>query len=53
MIDLIHKFLSIIDQPDLQENKYDWLDPERAVKPVGSASRINASPEAGIIGIMA
>jgi dynein heavy chain len=47
VIDLIEKFLSVIEQPELQENKLDWLDPDRAIKPVGSASRLNVSPEAG------
>lgn len=47
VIDLIEKFLSVIDQPELQEKKLDWLDPDKAIKPIGSASRLNVSPEAG------
>ncbi|KAJ3662197.1 hypothetical protein Zmor_006553 [Zophobas morio] len=46
VIDLIEKFLSVIEQPELQDKKYDWLDPDKAIKPVGSASRLNVSPEA-------
>ncbi|XP_044272703.1 dynein axonemal heavy chain 8 [Tribolium madens] len=46
VIDLIEKFLSVIEQPELQEKKYDWLDADKAMKPVGSASRLNVSPEA-------
>lgn len=33
--------------PQLQEGKYDWMDPEKAVKPVGSASKLNQGEEAG------
>ncbi|KAJ8960348.1 hypothetical protein NQ317_010573 [Molorchus minor] len=35
--------IGIIDQPDLQENKYNWLDPEKAVKPIGSTSKLLSS----------
>ncbi|XP_050311595.1 dynein axonemal heavy chain 8 [Anthonomus grandis grandis] len=44
--DLINTFLSVIEQPELQQNKYDWLDPEKAVKPIGSTSRLLTSADA-------
>ncbi|CAG9764101.1 unnamed protein product [Ceutorhynchus assimilis] len=44
--DLINKFLSVIEQPNLQENKYNWLDPEKAVRPIGSTSRLLTSADA-------
>ncbi|XP_019756852.1 dynein axonemal heavy chain 8 [Dendroctonus ponderosae] len=44
--ELIDKFLSVIEQPELQENKYNWLDPVRAVKPIGSTSRLLTSADA-------
>lgn len=47
VIELINKFLSVIDQPELQENKYNWLDPVKAVKPIGSTSRLLMSADAG------
>lgn len=37
----------MITQPDLQEGKYDWLDPEMTLKPVGSTSKIHMGEEAG------
>ncbi|KAG5868053.1 hypothetical protein JTB14_022256 [Gonioctena quinquepunctata] len=46
VIELINKFLSVIDQPDLQSDKYKWLDPEKAVKPIGSTSRLLMSEDA-------
>lgn len=47
VIELINKFLDVITQPDLQEGKYDWLDPDKALKPVGSTSKIHMGEEAG------
>lgn len=47
VIGLITKFLDIIDQEDLQDGKYDWLDPELAVKPVTSSSKLIVGPDAG------
>lgn len=47
VIELINKFLDVITQPDLQEGKYDWLDPNKALKPVGSTSKIHMGEEAG------
>ncbi|KAK9893078.1 hypothetical protein WA026_023570 [Henosepilachna vigintioctopunctata] len=44
VISLINKFLGQIDNPNLQENKYNWLDPEKVLKPVGSGSRLTAEP---------
>lgn len=46
--DLINKFLSVIEQPELQAHLYDWLDPVKAVKPIGSTSRLLTSADAGI-----
>ncbi|XP_044760955.1 dynein axonemal heavy chain 8-like isoform X2 [Coccinella septempunctata] len=46
VIGLITKFLDIIDQEDLQDGKYDWLDPELAVKPVTSSSKLIVGPDA-------
>lgn len=46
-MDLVNKFLATIHNPELQEGKYDWLDAEKAVKPVSSASKINAGDDAG------
>ncbi|KAJ8938536.1 hypothetical protein NQ318_016906 [Aromia moschata] len=43
VIDLINKFVSIIDQPELQEDKFNWLDPEKAVRPIGSTSKLLSS----------
>ncbi|KAJ8919736.1 hypothetical protein NQ315_006264 [Exocentrus adspersus] len=46
VIDLINKFLSVIDQPDLQEDKYNWLVPEKVLKPIGSTSKLLMSGDA-------
>lgn len=45
--ELINKFLSVIDQPELQKDKYDWLDPAKAIRPIGSTSRLLMSGDAG------
>lgn len=47
VVELINKFLDVITQPDLQDGKYDWLDPEMTLKPVGSTSKIHMGEEAG------
>lgn len=47
VIELINKFLSVIDEPELQENKYKWLDPSKAIKPISSTSRLLMSEDAG------
>ncbi|XP_044745141.1 dynein axonemal heavy chain 8-like [Coccinella septempunctata] len=47
VVELINKFLSQIDQPDLQENKFNWLDPERALKPISSTSKFVEESNAG------
>ncbi|XP_030752815.1 dynein heavy chain 8, axonemal [Sitophilus oryzae] len=44
--DLINKFLSVIDTPELQANKYKWLDAEKAVRPIGSNSRLLTTADA-------
>ncbi|CAG9816206.1 unnamed protein product [Phaedon cochleariae] len=46
VIELINKFLSVIDQPELQKNKFKWMDPEKALKPIGSTSRLLMSGDA-------
>ncbi|CAG9855812.1 unnamed protein product [Phyllotreta striolata] len=40
VIDLINKFVSCVEEPEYQSSKYNWMDPERAVKPVASASAL-------------
>lgn len=40
VVDLINKFMDTLTQPELQEGKYNWLDVEKAVKPVGSSSKL-------------
>lgn len=47
VIELINKFMGVITNPELQQGKYDWLDPEKAVKPVGSSSKLNMGDDAG------
>ncbi|XP_045464438.1 dynein axonemal heavy chain 8-like isoform X2 [Harmonia axyridis] len=47
VIELINKFLVHIEEPHLQENKYDWLDSERAVRPISSSSKLIGGLEAG------
>lgn len=49
VIELINKFLSVIEDPELEEKKYDWLDPDKALKPVGSSSRLIGMENAGKI----
>ncbi|XP_025829635.1 dynein heavy chain 8, axonemal [Agrilus planipennis] len=46
VVDLINKFLFMMKAPELQENKYEWLEPEKAVRPVGSASKLLSGGEA-------
>lgn len=40
--------MDTITNPEYQESKYDWLDPERAVKPVGSSSKLLTGEDAGL-----
>lgn len=47
VIELINKFLVHIEEPHLQENKFDWLDSERAVRPISSSSKLIGGLEAG------
>ncbi|KAI4469354.1 dynein heavy chain family protein [Holotrichia oblita] len=47
VIDLINIFMDTVTQPDLQAEKYNWMDPERAVKPVGSSSKLLMGEDAG------
>lgn len=52
MIDLINKFLSVIDHPELQKNKYNWLVAEKVLKPIGSSSKLLMSGDAGKLQIL-
>lgn len=47
VIDLINKFLDELVQPDIDDVKYDWLNPEKALRPVGSTSKLHMGAEAG------
>lgn len=47
VIQLINKFLDEIIHPDLQEGKYDWLSPDKALRPVGSTSKLHMGADAG------
>lgn len=33
--------------PEFQEMKYNWMDPEKAVRPVGSSSKLLMGDDAG------
>lgn len=48
VIELINKFLDVITDPNLQEGKYEWMDPTEAIKPVGSLSRLQGVDELGV-----
>ena len=50
VVDLINKFMDTVLQPDLQEHKYNWMDPEKAVKPVGSTSKLLTGEDLGKTG---
>lgn len=50
VVELIDKFMDAINDPHLQEGKYDWLDPERVVKPVGSSSKLIMANEDALFG---
>ncbi|XP_017775151.1 PREDICTED: dynein heavy chain 8, axonemal [Nicrophorus vespilloides] len=45
VVDLINKFMASITEPDLQKGKFDWLDPDRVLRPVGSSSKLVMSDE--------
>lgn len=42
-IRIIDKFLSLIDDPLVEESKYDWLDPDRVNKLVDSYDKLAAA----------
>ncbi|XP_072395911.1 dynein axonemal heavy chain 8 [Diabrotica undecimpunctata] len=46
VIELINKFLNAVDEPRFQQNKYNWLDPERLYRATGSASNIMIGEDA-------
>lgn len=39
--------MDTVPYPEMLEKKYDWLDPEKAVKPVGSSSKLLMGEDAG------
>ncbi|CAG2056143.1 unnamed protein product, partial [Timema podura] len=48
VIELINCFVSTIDCPEIQEERFNWLDPMKANRIMGSQTRINfLSDEAG------
>lgn len=49
VIALINKFMDVLDVPEFQQNKYNWLDKEAALKPVSSGSKFIVSGDAGMI----
>lgn len=49
VIMIINKFMDLISDPAVQDVKYNWLDPEKVQKQVGSATRLIQAPyEPGI-----
>ncbi|KAB0798200.1 hypothetical protein PPYR_09193 [Photinus pyralis] len=41
VIALINKFVDTMTAPEIQVDKYNWLDPEKALKPVTSTSKLD------------
>lgn len=52
LIELINKFMSTVTQPELQIDKYNWLDPEKAVRPVGSSSKLLMGEDVGNLSLI-
>ncbi|XP_047349425.1 dynein axonemal heavy chain 8 isoform X3 [Vespa velutina] len=44
VIKIINKFMDLITDPNFQDIKYDWMDPEQLTKPVGSATKLISGP---------
>lgn len=45
VVELINKFMDTLTEPAFQYDKYNWMDPEMAVKPVGSLSKLTSGDE--------
>lgn len=45
VVELINTFMDTITEPSFQDQKYNWMDPELAVQPVGSLSKLNTEDE--------
>lgn len=48
VIEIINKFLDLIDDPNLSEAKYHWLDSEKINKPVSSLTKLTKEFDSGI-----
>ena len=44
VIAIINKFMDSITDPSVEQSKYDWLDPEKVNKPVGSLTKLTKDP---------
>lgn len=44
VITIINKCLGLITDPEVESVKYDWLDPEKVAKQVGSQTKLNKGP---------
>lgn len=44
VIQIINKFMDSITDPNFQDIKYDWMDPEQLTKPVGSVTKLISGP---------
>lgn len=44
---LINQFMDLITEPELQDGKYNWLDREKATKPVASLTKLISPDEMG------
>lgn len=49
VIDIVNKFVTCIDEPDYQANKFNWMDAEKALLPVASASALLMGDDAGTL----
>ncbi|XP_058810344.1 dynein axonemal heavy chain 8 [Phymastichus coffea] len=47
VIDIINKFADLIDDPKVQDLKYDWMDPSKVNKPVTSQTKLTDEFEIG------
>lgn len=44
VIKIINKFMDLITDPNFQDIKYNWMDPEQLTKPVGSITKLISGP---------
>ena len=44
VVNIINKFLSLVTDPNVEESKYSWLDPDKLNKPVGSLTKLTKEP---------